>query len=292
MRKLLGRGRYPATLAAATALVLGTVLSEAATTLVFTASVTRTLDARALATAGSAPAVLRAHDELDQARIDRAELDKTLAHTQSAYDNALVVARCEINPAPDCPAHKITGVPGHGREAEHDTVDLAIARAGLLTTHARITALDHAVTQAHDRLRAADDTAFAAADRGPGARWSAMHEYTTDHPVALVVRVVLWLAACLLGLSLVAHWRRPRLMERSRAEQPTSEQPTSEEPLQTTPQLPSDPAPESTTAPEPSHPTESSEPPSAPSLFDKAIDTTFRTAAGRVRSIRQALEPH
>lgn len=197
----------------AVAAVLGVVAGELAATVIFAGPIDRILAAQA----ESAPAVVRASADLDRARQARAKLDDDVAVANQQRDQALVVARCEVNPAPDCPQVRITGVPGAGPEARtaddfladaQRQVDAAVADRG-----ARAAGLDADVSAQGQALEAARHGAEAG---GLGARWSAMNGYTIAHPGSLVLRVLVDLLFVLLsGLPLILRlWRGTTAAER------------------------------------------------------------------------------
>lgn len=172
------------------AVVVGAVVGELATTLLFSGSVDRRIDAQAAATA---PVVVQASTDLEQARLARAALDNDVEQARTRRDEALVVARCEYRPSPACPQTRITGVPGSGPETRTANELLAGAQqelgAALAARDARAADLDAAVTGAERRLSQARVSAAADADRGLGARWVAMSGYTLSNVGALLVRI-------------------------------------------------------------------------------------------------------
>lgn len=200
------------------ALLAGVVVAEMAVTVLFGGTVDRILDERAATAAATAPAVRTAQDELDRAVADRAALDGTIAAAAADIDNALIIARCEFNPTPQCPQTKITGVPGRGPEAQTANAMLDDARAALSTAQNRVAPLDQRIADArlalHDAQAAAAD-----GDRGFGARWSAAHEYTVDELGALGLRALTWLLFGLLALLplILRWWRGETAQERRRA---------------------------------------------------------------------------
>ncbi|MET8796252.1 DUF4407 domain-containing protein [Nocardia sp. NPDC004568] len=199
------------------ALLTGVVVAEMAVTVLFGGTVDRILDDRAAAAAAAAPAVRTAQDELDRAVADRTALDGTIAAAAADIDSALIVARCEFNPTPQCPQTKITGVPGRGPEAQTAEAMLDDARAALSTAQNRVIPLDQRVTDA--RLALHDAQAAADGDRGFGARWSAAHDYTIGELGALGLRALTWLLFGLLALLplILRWWRGETPQERRRA---------------------------------------------------------------------------
>ncbi|NUS94048.1 MAG: DUF4407 domain-containing protein, partial [Nocardia sp.] len=200
------------------AVLAGVVLAEMAMTVLFGGTVDRILDDRAAAAVDTTPAVRTARDELDRAVADRTALDGTIATAATDIDTALIIARCEFNPSAQCPQTKITGVPGRGPEAQTANEMLDDARTALGAAQARIAPLDQRVTDARLAL---DDarTAVADGDRGFGARWSAVHDYTTGHWGALVLRLLTWAVFALLALLplILRWWRGETAQERRRA---------------------------------------------------------------------------
>ncbi|WP_280476380.1 DUF4407 domain-containing protein [Nocardia farcinica] len=194
---------------ATAAVLIGVLVAEAATTLLFTAGVDRVLDEKAHAAAESAHAVRAARAGYERAVADRAGLDRTLAEAKAETDRALVTARCEYNPAPQCPPTRITGVPGDGPEHRTAQEMLAEARARLAAAEARVPGLDARVAEAEKSTAAALSDAHTAGDRGVGARWAAMHDHTTDSMGALLPRLATLLACLLLALlPLLLRWWR------------------------------------------------------------------------------------
>ncbi len=177
------------------ALAVGAIAGELASVLLFSGSIERRIDDQAALAAQSAPAVVQASDSLERARNARAGLDVAVDQARTGRDDALVVARCEFNPSPDCPQTHITGVPGSGPETRTANQMLADAQQELDTAvaarDARAAALDAGVDNAEQSLAAARAGAAADPGRGLGARWVAMNGYTLADAGALVLRVVL-----------------------------------------------------------------------------------------------------
>ncbi|MFF0489183.1 DUF4407 domain-containing protein [Nocardia sp. NPDC004068] len=193
----------------AVAALAGAIVAELAGTVLLGGTVDRALDERARRDADSAPAVVTAHTRLDQARADRAALDRTIAQAQGEVEQALVIARCEYNPTPECPQTKITGVPGTGPETSADNAMLDDARTRLTAARDRIQPLDEAVTERQHALDDARDAATRTGDRGLGARWLAAHDYTLGHGGALLLRLALLITGVLLALlPLLLRWWR------------------------------------------------------------------------------------
>ncbi|MEV0058302.1 DUF4407 domain-containing protein [Nocardia sp. NPDC050718] len=194
----------------------GVLVAELASTVLLGGTVDRELDVRAQASAENAPVVVAARTEFDRASADRAALDVSIAKAQADIDRALVIARCEYNPTPECPQTRITGVPGRGPEAQTANDMLDDSRKQLAAAQARTDQLDQRVRTESAELAAARATAFAEADRGLGARWLAMNGYTTDHAGAGALRVLILLAGVLLALLplLLRWWRGETSLDR------------------------------------------------------------------------------
>ncbi|WP_459548720.1 DUF4407 domain-containing protein [Nocardia sp. X0981] len=201
------------------AVLAGLVVAELATTVLFDGTVDRILDERAAAAAATAPAVRTAQDELDRAGADRAALGRAIAAAAADMDSALIVARCEFNPTPECPQTKITGVPGRGPEAQTANQLLEDARAALTAAQERVAPLDQRVADARTALGVARSTATAEGDRGFGARWSAAHDHTLAQPGALALRLLTWTVFAFLALLplILRWWRGETTQERRRA---------------------------------------------------------------------------
>ena len=182
--------------------------------LIFAGSSDRRLDEQAARTADTAPAVVSASADLERTRQARTALDDAVVDASRQRDEALVVARCEVNPSAACPQTHITGVPGAG--PEHRTADefLADTQAQLdkaVVERDRLApSLDAAVADDEQKLAQARDAAIATADRGFGARWLAMNAHTLASPAATVLR------ALLTGL-FIALFLFPLLLRLSRA---------------------------------------------------------------------------
>lgn len=179
----------------AVGVALGAVLGELAAVVIFSAAI----DARLAGQ--SSPATEAAAAALAQARQDRAGLDAAVARADQHRDNALVVARCEVNPSAQCPKGRITGVPGTGPEARTANDFLGDAQRELDTAIAdrdsRIAGLDAEVRAGEQALAQARDAALTG---GLGARWQAMNGYTLEHPGPLVLRVLVFGLFVLLAL--------------------------------------------------------------------------------------------
>ncbi|MGE2718442.1 DUF4407 domain-containing protein [Mycolicibacterium celeriflavum] len=179
---------------AAVAVAVGVVVGELAAVVVFSGSVDRLLDERAARAAESTPAVTQAAADLARSRAARGELDAAVERAVQRRQDALVVARCEFNPRPECPQTVITGVPGAGPENRTANDFLADAQgsldAALADRDLRAPALDAQIADAEEALGEAWQAAAADADRGLGARWVAMNDHTLANPGALVLRLL------------------------------------------------------------------------------------------------------
>ncbi|WP_280255097.1 DUF4407 domain-containing protein [Nocardia wallacei] len=198
------------------AVLAGVVVAELASTVLLAGTVHRELDERARHDGESAPAVVTARTELEQARSERAGLDQAVAKAQGDIEQSLVIARCEFHPTPECPQTKITGVPGRGPEAQTAEDMLADARARLAAAQARVQPLDDRIADRQQALDRARADAFDTGDRGLGARWLAMHDYTTGHAGGLLLRLATILVAVVLALLplLLRWWRGETSFER------------------------------------------------------------------------------
>jgi Domain of unknown function (DUF4407) len=179
---------------AVVAVAVGVVVGELAALVVFSGSIDRRLDERALHGADAAPTVAQASASLDQARGARTSLDNAVEQARGHLDNALVVARCEYNPTPACPQTRITGVPGRGPETRTANELLADAQHELDNSLAardrQAPALDAKVVHDEQALADARHAVVADAGRGLGARWVAMNELTFASTGALALRML------------------------------------------------------------------------------------------------------
>ncbi|MEU4415703.1 DUF4407 domain-containing protein [Nocardia salmonicida] len=194
----------------------GAFVAELAATVLLGGTVDRELDMRAQAGAESAPAVVAARTTFDLATADRAALDLSIAKSQADIDRALVIARCEYNPTPECPRTRITGVPGRGPETQTANDMLDDARKQLATAQGRVEGLDQRVRTESTTLAAARTSAIAEADRGLGARWLAMNSYTASHAGAAALRLLVLLAGIVVALLplLLRWWRGETSLDR------------------------------------------------------------------------------
>ncbi|MFJ9364253.1 DUF4407 domain-containing protein [Nocardia sp. NPDC101769] len=201
----------------AVAVLAGVVIAELACTILFSGTVNRLLDESAQHAVESAPAVVTARTELEQARTDRTALDQQITKAQNDVTNALIIARCEFNPAADCPQNMITRVPGRGPEERTANQMLDDARNQLSAAQGKVDGLDAKVTEKDKALATARKAAYTDGDRGLGARWVAMNDYTTGHFGPFVLRLavsVLMIVVALLPL-LLRLWRGETAFDRT-----------------------------------------------------------------------------
>ncbi|MEV0551598.1 DUF4407 domain-containing protein [Nocardia salmonicida] len=194
----------------------GVFVAELAATVLLGGTVDRELDVRAQAGAENAPAVVAARTTFDLATADRAALDLSIAKSQADIDRALVIARCEYNPTPECPRTRITGVPGRGPETQTANDMLDDARKQLATAQGRVEGLDQRIRTESATLAAARTSAIAEGDRGLGARWLAMNSYTASHAGAAALRLLILLAGIVVALLplLLRWWRGETSLDR------------------------------------------------------------------------------
>ncbi len=176
------------------AVAVGVVVGELAAVVVFSGSIDHQLDERALRSADSAPAVAQASGALRQTQEARGALDTAVDQARQHQDKALVVARCEYHPTPECPQTRITGVPGVGPETRTANEVLADAQreldSALAARDRQAPELDAKIAQEEQALTAARNTVVADASRGLGARWVAMNELTFASTGALSLRLL------------------------------------------------------------------------------------------------------
>ncbi len=188
------RGRPGILGRAAVAIAVGVVVGELAAVVLFSGSIDHQLDERALRSADSAPAVAQASGALRQTREVRGALDNAVDQARQHQDKALVVARCEYHPTPECPQTRITGVPGAGPETRTANELLADAQReldnALAARDRQAPELDAKIAQEEQALAAARNTVVADAGRGLGARWVAMNELTFASTGALILRLL------------------------------------------------------------------------------------------------------
>ncbi|MEV0249826.1 DUF4407 domain-containing protein [Nocardia sp. NPDC050712] len=194
----------------------GVLLAELAATVLFGGTVDRLVDEKAQRGVATAPAVLATAGEFDRARADRSALDQAIVKAQAEIDRALVIARCEFNPSPQCPPTVITGVPGNGPETRTANAMLDDARAQLAAAQARVDTADQRVADTAKTAATARSTAFADADRGLGARWLAVHDHAFGSAGALLLWLLTLVAFVLLALLplLLRWWRGSTSFER------------------------------------------------------------------------------
>lgn len=204
-----GRGRRFGRLAVAA--LTGAVIAETAGTVVFGGPIDRTLDDRARRDAASAASVVTAGTALDAATAARTALGRTIAQAHTDIGQALIVARCEYHPTPECPQTKITGIPGRGPETRTANAMLDAARRRMRAAVSRVRPLDEQVTARRAALERARTAAVHSEDRGVGARWTAMNDYTTAHASALLLRLLI--LASTIALALVPALLRARRHE-------------------------------------------------------------------------------
>ena len=169
----------------AVAVAAGLLLGELAAVAVFGGQIDEVLTAR------DSPAEATATAALDQARAERAGLDEAVAQANRQRDEALIVARCEVNPSAACPQIRITGVPGSGPEARTAAAFLDDAQrrldAAVTDRDGRAPVLDDEVRIREQALaQARQDTLTG----GLGVRWQAMNTYVLDHPGSLILRLL------------------------------------------------------------------------------------------------------
>src|SRR5215212_1234517 len=166
---------------AGVAVAVGAVVGELAAVVLFAGSIDRLLDERAARSASSTPAVAQASAALDSTRQARAAVDTGVDEASRQRDDALVVARCEFNPAPACPQTHITGVPGAGPETRTATDFLADAERQLEAAAANrdrvASGLDAEIAAREHALEQARNSAMSDVDHGLGARWMAMNDH-------------------------------------------------------------------------------------------------------------------
>ncbi len=212
-----GPDRLGMTARVAVAVLAGGLIAELAAVVLFSGSVDRLLDEKAQRSVDSAPRVVAAQGELDRAKADRAALEPAIGKAQTDIDQALVIARCEYNPAPECPRTRITGVPGRGPETQTANDMLDDARKQLAAAQGRVDAADRRIAADQNDLSAARTAAFDDADRGLGARWQAMNDYTVhDAPPLRVLLIGAFVTLALLPLVL-RWWRGETSFDRHNA---------------------------------------------------------------------------
>src|SRR6476659_1135269 len=90
---------WPRALAyAIAAVVMGVLVGELAAMLIFAGSSDRRLDEQAARNADSTPAVVASSEDLERTKQARTALDDAVVEAGRRREEALVVARCEVNP--------------------------------------------------------------------------------------------------------------------------------------------------------------------------------------------------
>ncbi|KUH99814.1 DUF4407 domain-containing protein [Mycobacterium sp. IS-3022] len=203
------RGRRDLAGRAAVAVAVGIVVGELAAMAVFSGSIDRVLDEETARSAESSPAVAQAAADLDRSRAARGALDDAVEQALQRRQEALVVARCEFNPRPDCPQTSITGVPGSGPGTQTADDFLADAQRqlddALAEQELQAPAVDAQIAADEQALTQAREAAALKADRGLGARWVAMNDHTSADMGALALRLLVigfFVLLCLLPLIL------------------------------------------------------------------------------------------
>jgi hypothetical protein len=207
------RGRPGTAGRAAVAVAVGVIVGELAALVVFSGAIDRRLDERALRAADTAPAVAQASESLQQTRVARAGLDAAVEQARANQDKALIVARCEYNPTPDCPQTRITGVPGTGPETRTANEQLSDAQRELANALAgrdrQAPALDVAISRQEQQVADARRGALTGAGAGLGTRWMVMNDVTLAGGGALALRlltIALFVFVYLLPL-ILRRWR-------------------------------------------------------------------------------------
>lgn len=183
---------------------VGALLGELAAMVVFSGAIDAELSRQ------TSPRTELAATALEQARQARTGLDDAVVRAEQRRDEALVVARCEVNPSADCPRSRITGRPGSGpgaRTADDFLGDAdRVLDAAVAERDSRAAALDAEVEVREQALASARDAQLTG---GIGARWQAMNAYTLDHPGPLVLRSLIAALFALLTLlpMLLTRWR-------------------------------------------------------------------------------------
>ena len=189
---------------AAVAALVGLVVGELAAVALFSGSIDRHIGEQAARSASATPAVAQAEADLGGLRGRRTALDTAVEQARANRDQSLVTARCEFNPTPGCPQTRITGVPGTGPETRSANDVLADSQRELDNAVAardqQAPALDTHISRAEQSVTQSREAAVAAADRGLGARWVAMHAVTLANAGALVVWAVTLAFFALLAL--------------------------------------------------------------------------------------------
>ena len=198
--RIVGRGVITA--------VMGVMIGELATLIALSGSIDHRLDERAVNNAASSPAVAQALDALNHARTERLDLDQSVDQARQHRDDALVVARCEYRPLPECPQTHITGIPGIGPETQTANALLTAAQqefdTAIATREREKARIDARIAQDEQAFTQARQTATTNSERGLGLRWTTMNDLTLTDPQAhsgtLTLRLVLMTFFALLYL--------------------------------------------------------------------------------------------
>lgn len=202
---IVGRG--------AVAVAVGVVVGELAALVLFSGPIDRRLEEQAARNVDAAPAVVAAAAGLARTSDERTALDDAVEQARRHRDEALVVARCEYNPTPACPQTRITGVPGSGPETRTAKELLADAQReldnALATSYRQAPELTSEIADGERALTQARETATVDADRGLGARWVAMQDFTLASAGALLLRMITIAFFALLSLLplIIRLWR-------------------------------------------------------------------------------------
>lgn len=190
------------------AVVSGVMAAQLASCVLFGPAIAQLLTGHAQHNASPPAATLVARAALDQARADRAAQGRSVRNTRHDLDQALLVARCETQPGPECPLTKITGIPGRGPAALMAEAALATTGERLAAAQDRAALLDDRIDQWQNTLD--HDHSQAAPTHSLLASWRALNEYTAGHPATLLMPVVLELGTVALAVLpvLVAQRRR------------------------------------------------------------------------------------
>ncbi|MFF3568288.1 DUF4407 domain-containing protein [Nocardia jiangxiensis] len=198
------------------AVLAGAVVAELASTVLLGGTIDRRLGDYARHDAESAASVVTARNALDQAKSDRDTLNRTITGAQSDIQQALIIARCEYNPTPQCPQNKITGIPGQGPETRTDNSMLDDARTRLAAAQSQVQPTQDRVDQRQQALDQARAAAVGTGDRGLGARWIALNGYTFGHAGAFLLRLATLVITVMLTLLplLSRRWRGETTFDR------------------------------------------------------------------------------
>ena len=212
---LLGRG--------AVGLGIGVLVAELTVLTLFSGAVGARLEQQAAHDVDSVPAVAQASAGLDRLRDTRTALDTEVDRARERRDNALIVARCEYHPSPQCPQTQITGVPGSGPETRTANQILADTQQELDDAVAirdrQVPGLDTAIADAQQGLEHSRAAAATEADRSLGARWVAMNGYTLAGVGPMMLRLTAIGFFTLLSLLplILKLWRGQTVEDRRRA---------------------------------------------------------------------------